>query len=90
VRNFDGWERLGEFLSDRHYNEKDIVISCYTGDGKRKVGANVVRNREEMMQMMQLENSTFRKRGRKRNSSIEVMNRNREDVVIEKDQERVV
>lgn len=70
VRDFGDWARLQDFLNNKHYNEKDIIISCFNLDANRQAPSNFITNKQEMRNIITLENSTFKKKGRRRSSAV--------------------
>lgn len=44
VRDFTDWDRLGEQLSDRHYTDKDVFVTCYSTPGfTARPPSNIIR-----------------------------------------------
>lgn len=53
VRDFDDWNRLGEHLSDQHYTNKDVFVTCYsTPSFKPHPPSNVVRGTTELHKLL--------------------------------------
>ena len=60
LSGFRDWKKITELMSDSHYQNKDIVLSCFSGYGKNKKSpSNHFRNSEEVSRFLAFENSTI-------------------------------
>lgn len=59
-------------MHDQHYTKKDIIVNCYSLNVGKKLPSNVIKNKQEMRDIITLENSTFKKKSNRRNSSVEL------------------
>ena len=58
-------------MSNEHYQEKDIILSCFRYKGARKNPSNFIKSAQDIKDIVYLENSTFKKRSKKRISEID-------------------
>jgi hypothetical protein len=66
-------------LDFKHYSEKDIIVNCFSFDGKRQAPSNFIRNKQQMKSIITLDNSTFRKKGKRRNSALNSVSKGMDD-----------
>lgn len=58
-------------MNDDHYVKKDILVNCFSFNAGKKTPSNFIKNKQEMRDIITLENSTFKKRGNRRSSAME-------------------
>lgn len=48
LEGFKDWSRLEEFMSNLHYERKDIIINCYSESGVRKNQSNFIKSAKDV------------------------------------------
>lgn len=57
-------------MSNEHYQDKDIIVNCFTYSEKKNP-SNFIKNAQDIKEIVNLDNSTFRRRSKKRISALE-------------------
>jgi len=79
ISSFTDWGKLQTMMNDDHYTKKDILINCFSLNGNKKSPSNYIKNKQEMKDIITLENSTFKKKNNRRNSAVEFAMNNLDD-----------
>lgn len=79
ISSFTDWGKLQTMMNDDHYTKKDILINCFSLSGNKKSPSNYIKNKQEMKDIITLENSTFKKKNNRRNSAVEFAMNNLDD-----------
>lgn len=72
IAHFSDWQKIQNMMNDDHYLKKDILVNCFSFNAAKKSPSNFIKNKQEMKDIITLENSTFKKKGGRRNSAVEL------------------